>query len=124
MIPKPTKHFPKYTIIEATSLFQDFKTQKVFSFQIVRPPKKSFWNAHRYNNEERMTTVIPKSTNHFLKYTIIEATSLFQDFKTPKFFLHQYKGNDVFSLYNASIHIGYPRPNTRCDSRLQNSTHK
>ncbi len=39
MIPKPTKHFPKYTIIEATSLFQDLKTQKVFSFQIVIAPK-------------------------------------------------------------------------------------
>jgi len=39
MIPKPTKHFPKYQRIEATSLFQDLKTQKVSSFQIVRPPK-------------------------------------------------------------------------------------
>jgi len=39
MIRKPTKHFPKYTIIEATSLFQDFKTQKDSSFQIVCPPK-------------------------------------------------------------------------------------
>jgi hypothetical protein len=39
MIPKPTIHFPKYQRIEATSLFQDLKTQKVFSFQIVYPPK-------------------------------------------------------------------------------------
>jgi hypothetical protein len=60
MIPKPTNHFPKYQRIEATSLFQDLKTQKdvfrafarnnhfvkcgrisrtVFSFQIVCPPK-------------------------------------------------------------------------------------
>jgi hypothetical protein len=39
MIPKPTIHFPKYTIIEATSLFQDFKTQKYSSFQIVIAPK-------------------------------------------------------------------------------------
>jgi len=39
MIPKPTNHFPKYQRIEATSLFQDFKTQKVSSFQIVYPPK-------------------------------------------------------------------------------------
>ena len=68
--------------------------------------------------------MILESTKYFPKYTIIEATSLFQDFKTPKFFLHQYKGNDVFSLYNASIHIGNPRPNTRCDSRLQKTTHR
>jgi len=39
MILESTIHFPKYTIIEATSLFQDLKTQKVFSFQIVYPPK-------------------------------------------------------------------------------------
>jgi hypothetical protein len=39
MIPKPTIHFPKYQRIEATSLFQDFKTQKESSFQIVCPPK-------------------------------------------------------------------------------------
>ena len=68
--------------------------------------------------------MIPKPTNHFPKYQRIEAATLFQDFKTPKFFLHQYKGNDVFSLYNASIHIGYPRPNTWCDSRLQKTTHR
>jgi len=39
MIPKPTNHFPKYQRIEVASLFQDFKTQKVSSFQIVYPPK-------------------------------------------------------------------------------------
>ena len=60
MIPKPTKHFPKYQRIEVASLFQDSKTQKdvfrafarnnhfvkcvrisrtVSSFQIVYPPK-------------------------------------------------------------------------------------
>jgi hypothetical protein len=32
---KPTNHFPKYQRIEATSLFQDFKTQKHSLFQNV-----------------------------------------------------------------------------------------
>jgi len=35
MIPKPTNHIPKYQTIVVASLFQDFKTQKVSSFQNV-----------------------------------------------------------------------------------------
>jgi hypothetical protein len=35
----PTKHFPKYQTLEATSLFFILKTQKVSSFQIVILPK-------------------------------------------------------------------------------------
>jgi hypothetical protein len=49
-----------------------------------------------YNNEEQITTMIPKPTNHFPKYTIIEATSLFQDSKTQK---------DVFRAFARNNHF-------------------
>ena len=84
MIFKPTNHFPKYQRIEAASLFQDLKTQKDSSFQIVCPPKSHDGTHIVVAIEENRLAKIPKPTNHFPKYQTIEATSLFQDLKTQK----------------------------------------
>ena len=80
----PTKHFPKYQTIEATSLFFILKTQKHSSFQIVCPPKSHDGTHIVVAIEENRLAKIPKPTNHFPKYQTIEATSLFFILKTQK----------------------------------------
>ena len=55
-----TKHFPKYQTIEATSLFQDLKTQKVSSFQNVITPKMPSGTHIVVYIEENRLAKIPK----------------------------------------------------------------
>jgi hypothetical protein len=56
----PTKHFPKYQTLEATSLFFILKTQKVSSFQNVITPKMPSGTHIIIDIEENRIAKIPK----------------------------------------------------------------